>query len=54
MVRNKVSELVDLAVQRKSIRNKWIFKIKRQVGGSIDTFKVRLMVKWFTRVEGVD
>ena len=40
--------------QRKSIRNKWVFKIKCQTDGSIDNFKARLVAKGFTQIEGVD
>jgi len=39
MARNKVWELVDLPPQRKSIENKWFFKIKRRADGSIDSSK---------------
>jgi len=48
MSRNKVWKLVDLPTQRKSIGNKWVFKIKHQADSSIDNFKVRLVVKRFT------
>jgi len=54
MARNKVCESVDLPPHRKSIGNKWIFKIKRRADGSIDKFKARLVAKEFTQIEGVD
>jgi len=54
MARNKVWELVDLPPQRKFIRNKWVFKIKRRVDGSINKFKARLVAKGFTQIEGID
>ena len=54
MARNKVWELVDLPPQRKSIGNKWIFKIKCRADGSIDKFKARLVAKGFTQIEGAD
>jgi len=54
MARNKVWELVDRPPQRKSIGNKWVFKIKRRVDGSIDKFKARLVAKGFTQIEGMD
>jgi len=54
IARNKVWELVDLPLKRKSIGNKWIFKIKRQADGLIDKFKARLVAKGFTQIEGVD
>jgi len=54
MARNKVWKLVDLPPQRKSIGNKWVFKIKHWADGSIDMFKARLVAKGFTQIEGVD
>ena len=54
MSRNNVYELVNLSTQRKSIRNKCIFKIKLSMNGSIDKFKVHLMVKGFTQIEGMN
>ena len=54
MARNKVWELVSLPPRRKSIGNKWVFKIKRRADGSIDKLKARLVVKGFTQIEGVD
>ena len=54
MARNKVWELVHLPPQRKSIRNKWVFKIKRRANGSIDKFKARLVAKGLTQIEGID
>ena len=35
MARNKVWELVDFPPQRKSIENKWVFKLKYQADGLI-------------------
>jgi hypothetical protein len=54
MKTNQVWELVDLPPRRKSIRNKWVFKIKRKADGSIDKYKARLVVKGYTQREGVD
>ena len=54
MMRNQVQELVDLPPGRKSIENKWVFKIKRRADGMSDKFKARLVAKGFTQIEGVD
>jgi len=54
MARNKVQELVDLPPQRKSIGNKWVFKIKHRENGSIDKFKAHLVAKVFTQIESID
>ena len=54
MDKNSVGELVDLPPGRKAIKNKWVLKVKRKADGSIDKYKARLVVKGFTRQEGID
>jgi len=54
MMRNQVWELVNLPSQHKSIRNKWVLKIKCQADEIIDKFKAHLVAKGFTQIEGVD
>ena len=54
IIRNKVWELVDLPPQRKSIENKWIFKIKCWTNGSINKLKARLVAKHFIQFDGID
>ncbi|KAH9704808.1 hypothetical protein KPL70_011615 [Citrus sinensis] len=51
---NKVWELVEAPNGVKSIGYKWIYKRKRGVDGMVETFKARLVVKWFTQKEGID
>ncbi|KAI3729198.1 hypothetical protein L6452_17851 [Arctium lappa] len=46
--------LVDLPPGSKAIKNKWIFKRKLRVDGSIEKFKARLVAKGFTQKEGLD
>ena len=52
-MKNDFWELLDLP-GRKAIGNKWIFKVKCRVDGSLDKFKARLVAKGYTQVEGVD
>jgi len=54
MLRNKVSKPVVLPPYRKYIGNKYVFKIKRRVNGSIDKFKASLVVKGFTQIKVID
>jgi len=54
MARNKVWELIDLPPRRKSIGNKWVFKIKHRADETVDKFKARLVLKGFNQIEGVD
>lgn len=51
---NRVWELVDLPSGCKAIENKWILKIKRNVDGTIQRFKARLVKKGYTQHEGID
>ena len=48
MKTNQVWDLVDLPPGRRSIGNKWIFKIKRKTDGSIERYKARLVAKGYT------
>lgn len=46
--------LVPLPPDRKAIRCKWVFKIKRLSHGAIDRYKARLVAKGFAQKLGVD
>lgn len=39
---------IDLPLCRKAIGNKWVFKIKRKLHGSIEQYKARLVAKGYT------
>ena len=54
MAKNQVWELVDLPPGCKTIRNKWILKIKRKADESIDKYKAHLVAKGYTLREGID
>lgn len=47
-------ELVELPLGIKPISLKWIFKIKRSSGGSINKFKARLVVNGYVQQYGID
>ena len=48
MYENKVCTLVDLPDDRQAIENKWIFKRKTSVDGSVPIYKARLVTKRFS------
>ena len=51
---NQIWDLVDLLPRWKSIRNKWILKIKCKADGSIERYKAQLVTKGYTQEEGID
>ena len=51
---NQVWDFIDLPSGRRSIGNKWVFKIKRKADGSIECYKARLVAKGYTQEEGID
>lgn len=51
---NNAWELVDKPSNKNIVKNKWVFKIKRDHNGDIVTYKARLVAKGFTQKYGVD
>ncbi|XP_071731045.1 uncharacterized mitochondrial protein AtMg00820-like [Rutidosis leptorrhynchoides] len=54
IMENNTWVLVDLPPGCKSLGNKWIFKRKMKVDGSVDKFKARLVIQGFRQKEGID
>ena len=54
MYENKVWTLVDLLDDQQAMLNKWIFKRKTDTDSSVTIYKVRLVVKGFRQVQGVE
>lgn len=46
--------VVNRPVNRKVIKCKWVYKVKRDTNGNIVKYKARLVAKGFTQVHGVD
>ncbi|PKI72844.1 hypothetical protein CRG98_006769 [Punica granatum] len=43
-----------LPPEKKPIRCKWVFKIKRWADGTVERYKAQIVAKGFTQVEGVN
>nr|GEU96200.1 retrotransposon protein, putative, Ty1-copia subclass [Tanacetum cinerariifolium] len=54
MIDNMVWVLVDFPPNCKTVRSKWIFKEKTDMGGIVHTYKARLVAKGYTQLYGVD
>ncbi|KAJ0910853.1 putative RNA-directed DNA polymerase [Helianthus annuus] len=51
---NETWSVEPLPLGKKAIDSKWVYKIKYKPDGSVERFKVRLVAKGFTQMEGVD
>lgn len=54
LIENETWQLVDLPKNRKSIKSKWVFKLKRDDSGNISRFKARLVAKGCSQTYGID
>jgi hypothetical protein len=54
LAENNTWELVDKPSDRLVVDNRWIYKIKTKVDGSIDKFKARLVAKGYSQKAGID
>ncbi|GKE26579.1 ribonuclease H-like domain-containing protein [Tanacetum coccineum] len=54
LIRNNTWTLTDLPIGRKTIDNKWIYKIKYKASGQVDKHKARVVAKGFSQIEGID
>ena len=52
--KNEAWDLVELPDGRKPIGSKWVFKKKLNATGKVDKYKVRLVAKGYSQVEGID
>jgi hypothetical protein len=54
LLHNNTWELVEKPVDRAVIKNRWVFKVKTKVDGSVDRFKARLVAKGYSQTAGID
>ena len=53
MYSNQVWDLVKAPNGIKLVGYKWVYKRKRGIDGKVETFKGRLVVKWYTQKKGI-
>jgi len=46
--------LTDFPPNKSAIGCKWVYKVKHKVDGSVERYKVRLVAKGYTQIEGQD
>lgn len=51
---NQTWDLVDLPAERKPIKTKWVFKLKKDLNGGIIRYKARLVAKGYSQRHHVD
>ena len=51
---NQIWDLVKVPNGIKPVGYKWVYKRKKGIDGKVETFKVRLVAKWYTQKEGID
>ena len=54
MYSNQVWDLIKALNDIKLVGCKWVYKRKKGIDGKVETFKVRLVAKWYTQKEGID
>nr|GEX96557.1 ribonuclease H-like domain-containing protein [Tanacetum cinerariifolium] len=54
LIRNNTWTITNLPIGRKTIDNKWLYKIKYKSTGQIDKFKARVVAKGFSQKEDID
>lgn len=54
LIENETWNIVDLPKNARTIKTKWVFKLKRDSDGNIVRYKARLVAKGFTQRYGID
>jgi len=52
--KNSTWSLIELPPSRKTILNRWIYRVKRDAEGKISRYKARLVIRGFSQQQGID
>ena len=52
--KNHIYEIVQLSQGKKALKNKWVFKLKKDGSGKVVKHKTRLIIKGFLQKKGID
>ena len=54
LLKNHTWDLVPYQEDMNIVTNKWVFRVKYKVDGSVDRYKARLVAKGFQQLAGID
>lgn len=54
LIGNHTWDIVEYPKDKKIVECKWIFTVKYKSDGSIDKYKTRLVVQWYSQAYGID
>ena len=54
IVKNSAWEIVPRLVKKSVVGSRWIYKVKKDVDGSVEKYKATFVAQVFSQIEGID
>jgi hypothetical protein len=54
IVKNSVWDIVPRPIDKSVVGSRWIYKVKKDVDGSVEKYKARVVARGFSQIEGID
>jgi len=54
LIANQTWDYVDLPPEKRAISNKWVYKVKLKLDGTLERLKARLVIRGFTQKYGIE
>jgi histone deacetylase 1/2 len=54
LMANRTWSLCSRSLNKHVVRNKWVYRIKRNLDGHVELYKARLVAKGFDQISGID